>query len=939
MDVVEADGGVVAIGSPTQRTVLAVLASRAPTAVATDLLVDQIWGEDPPHSAVPTLRSHVSRLRRVLGHRLVSTPGGYALRPAEAVDAARFEALVARAGTRAPAEALPLVEEALALWRGPPFPGLDGVEALRGAVVHLCELHVAARELRAAGLLATGRLSEAIAAAEQLVVEAPLREGIWTTLVAALSAAGRTAEALRAYQRAVAALGEAGVEPGVRLRRAETDALSADSAGSAGRLPVALSSLIGRDTDLMHLDRLLGEARLVTLTGPGGVGKTRLAVEAAHRRAGHHEMGARFVDLVGVRSVGGLVGAVVDALGLVVDQSSPDAVVARAGQLDVLLVIDNCEHLIDDVAVVVERLLRGGERARVLATSRGRLGIEGEHVWAVAPLGLGAGQGAQALFVDRARALRPDLVLSPTDRAAVDRIVHRLDGLPLAIEMAAARTATLSLVELADRLDVALDVLRSPRRTGDPRHQTLDAVVAWSEDLLGPDERRLFEDMAVFARSATADDVAAVTGRSEPLGMLDRLVDQSLLVADTSAERVRFGMLSTVRDRAAARLGASDRVEVLHRRHAEHHRDLAQRADAELRSADEPVGHRWFDRAMDELRQAMRWSCAHDPALAADLCGALVLFAQSRMRDEPLRWAEQALAVVDDTTPGAGWVLGAVALRALRLGDLARSVTQAARAAAVARTPPEEAVVLELLGDIAFMQGDLDGAIALYRRLMDVAVGCGDPHMGTAAAVSIAMSEANAGRIDAAQAVLDRTTPPPAPSDRAWMAYAAGEVVLDRDPPRALACFDAAAALADPVENRYVGGIARVGACSLQARVGEISRAVPAFAAVITHWRRQGDQLFQLTTLRNLVVLLQRAGAAERVAELLGTVERPGLMPTYGDEARRLADAGAWAEAVLGHARADHLATRGALRTVDEAADLALAWLADLADAPQHVAG
>src|SRR5690606_10409584 len=251
--------------------------------------------------------------------------------------------------------------------------------------------------------------------------------------------------------------------------------------------------------------------------------------------------------------------------------------------------------------------------------------------------------------------------------------------------------------------------------------------------------------------------------------------------------------------------------------------------------------------------------------------GALVLFAQSRVRDEPLRWAEQALAVVDDTTPGAGWVLGAVALRALRLGDLARSVTQAARAAAVARTPPEEAVVLELLGDIAFMQGDLDGAIALYRRLMDVAVGCGDPHMGTAAAVSIAMSEANAGRIDAAQAVLDRTTPPPAPSDRAWMAYAAGEVVLDRDPPRALACFDAAAALAGPVENRYVGGIARVGACSLQARVGEISRAVPAFAAVITHWRRQGDQLFQLTTLRNLVVLLQRAGAAERVAELLGT--------------------------------------------------------------------
>lgn len=937
IDVVDDDGEVVEIGSPKQRVVLAVLASRAPTTVPAEVLVGQLWGDDPPRTAMASLRTYVSRLRRVLGAHLVGSPAGYALDDSGAeVDLAPFEELVGDAARRPPAEALPVVERALALWRGRPFADIGDLDALRGTAARFEELYQAALEIRAAGLLATGRVDEATAAAEQLVADAPFREGVWATLVGSLTAAGRTAEALRAYQRAVEVLAEAGLEPGEALRRAEASALAGDAAGPVpGRLPAPLSSLVGRDADLVHLDRLLTAARIVTLTGPGGVGKTRLAVETAHRRAERHELGARFVDLADVRSSDGLVGAIVDALGLVVEQAEPDAVLARAGALDVLVVLDNCEHLVDESAGAVERMLGGGDRARVLATSRERLGVDGEHVWVVAPLALEPGGAARQLFVDRARAARADLALTADD-AAIDRVVRRLDGLPLAIEMAAARVTTLPIGELADRLDDALDLLHSARRGTDARHQTLAAVVTWSEQLLAPDERRLYEDLSVFAQSATAADVAAVTGRARPLDVLARLADRSLLVADTSAQRARFRMLSPIRAHAAGRLESSGRAGEVRRRHAEHYRDAAHDADAGLRGAGELAAHQRLAADIDELRLAARWSRAHDPRLAADICAGLLLFAQSRVRDEPLRWAGEALAVVDESTPGAGWVYGAVAQRTLRLGDLAGAAALAERAAGLSRDPLELAAALEVLGDLRTMEGDLDSAIEWARRLLDAGEHGGDPHMITAGRISIAIIEAYAGRHDDAMAAIEAAEPPPAPSDQAWLAYSAGEIVLDRDPAVALASLDRAVELADSVENRYVGGVARVSASSLRARTGEPADVLPAFATVITHWRRQGDMIFQLTTLRNLVVLLQRAGAAELAAELLGTVRQPGLVPTFGDEARRLDAAQQWVVGRLGHVETDRRMAHGAGRTIDDAAVQALDWLVELGDVAPH---
>lgn len=932
IDVVDDDGRVIDVGSRKQRVVLAVLASRVPTAVPADALVGHLWGDDPPRSAVASLRTYVSRLRQVLGARLVGSPAGYALdTSAVEVDIAEFEQQVNGAARRPPGEALTAVDEALALWRGTPFADIGDLDALRGTAVRLEELHGAARDIRAAGLLATGHVDAAIAAAEQLVADAPFREGVWTTLVGALTAAGRTAEALRAYQRAVGALADAGLEPGDALRRAEAVALAGEAGPPApGRLPVPLSSLVGRDADLTRLDRLLDGARIVTLTGPGGVGKTRLAVEAARRRAGHHELGARFVDLADVRTSDGLVGAIIGALGLAVEQAPPEVVLGRAGALDVLVVLDNCEHLVDAAAGAVERLLGGGERARVLATSRERLGVDGEHVWVVAPLALAPGGTARRLFVDRARAARSDLTLTAADEAAIDRVVHRLDGLPLAIEMAAARVTTLPIVELAERVDDALDLLRAARRGTDARHQTLTAVVTWSEQLLSPDERALYEDLAVFAQPAAADDVSAVTGCDGALELLGRLADRSLVVADTSGQRARFGMLTTVRAHATGRLEASGRAATVRRRHAEHYRDAALAADVGLRGAGELAAHQRLSADLDELRLAARWSRAHDPALAAALCAGLLLFAQSRVRDEPLRWAGQALTVVDASTPGAAWAHAAAAQRALRLGDFDAAVALAERASALSHEPLALAAAMEVLGDLRTMQGDLASAVAWGRRLLDAGEKSGDPHVLTTGVVGIALPEAYAGRRDEALAIVEAADEPPAPSDQAWLAYCAGEIVLDRDPTVALASLHRAVELADSVESRYVGGVARVAASSLRGRTGEPVEVAPEFTSVITHWRRQGDVLFQLTTLRNLVVLLQRAGVAEQAAELLGTVGRPGLVPTYGDEERRLDTGRDWVVDRLGDAEADRRVAAGAARTVDDAAALALEWLAEL---------
>jgi predicted ATPase len=919
-----------ALGSRSQRLVLAVLAARVGETVSADVLVDALWGDSPPRTAAQTLRTYVSRLRGVLGEAVAIRPGGYALAlsPVD-LDAGRFEALVDEAGAARPEVAVALLEEALGLWRGSAFGDLADVEPLRGAARRLEELRLSAEEGHAAALLRHGQAARAAAAAEELVASHPLREGAWAVLVESLAAAERAPEALRAYQRAAAALADAGLVPSARLRQAEMAALAgtAPPVLAPRPFPVPASSLLGRDADLEALERMLGTARMVTLCGPGGVGKTRLALAVADRIADRHRWGARLLPLASVEDPAAVPGAVVDALGLSVEGGSPEAALARVGALDLLVVLDNCEHLIAEAAGLAEAILTGGGRARVLATSRERLGIGGEHVWTVAPLALaGEDPPARRLFVERARAVRPGLDAGEANLAVADRIVRRLDGLPLAIEMAAAPAATLPLPELAERLD-DLDRLASSRRGGEARHRTLAAVVEWSEALLDQEDRDLLAELSVFAGAVDEADVAAVTGRASPLDALCRLAERSLLVADTSGARARFGMLATIRAHALRRLAASGRAEVLARRHAEHVVAAAADADRGLRTTAEADAAARLDGLTDELRAVHRWARSADLPLAVRLSAALHLFAQSRLRDEPLAWA---VTLVDDLggEPGSGVVLASAAQRSVNAGDLRQAQALAERGASVAESAGEALHALEVLADVHLYAGRLDHSAEVARRMLPVAEEIADSHLVVSAVANIAISAAYAGRFEEAEGALRRSWAAPlAPSDQGWLAYVEGEIVLDRDPVRALALLDRAVALADSVGNRYLGGVARVSACSLRARVGDPGEAIGAFAAVIDHWRREGARTHQLTTLRNLVVLLARIGSARQATELLGAVENDTVAPTFGEEAARLAAARRWAVEALGHDEARRCLDAGAALTLDDAALSALAWL------------
>jgi hypothetical protein len=501
--------------------------------------------------------------------------------------------------------------------------------------------------------------------------------------------------------------------------------------------------------------------------------------------------------------------------------------------------------------------------------------------------------------------------------------------------MAAARAATLPLGALADALDGGEGRLRSGRRTVERRHRTLTDVVDWSEALLDDDERGLLAELGTFAGPVSADDVAAVTGRPDALDGLCRLAERSLVLADTSAAAGpsgRFGMLATIRDHARRRLAASGRAEALAERHADHVTAAVEAADALLRGPDEAAGHERIATLLDEVRAAHTWARAHDVAVAARLSAGLHLYAQTRVRADLLAWATALAERPGGDHPG---VLASAAHHASILGDLDRAEALARRGIAAGGGPDDPAArgrsAQLVLADTLFFGGRVDDSSAASAAALAAGERVGDLAVAAESVATHALCHAQQGRVAQAEALLAawEGTPGLSPTSRAWLAYTVGEVASDRDVPRALEAFDRAAALADAVGNRYVGGVARVGACAQRARGGDPAEAVGAFAAVIAHWRRQGALSFQVTTLRNLVVLLSRVGDHRPAAELVGALAAPGLPPTFGDEAARLDIAARAAEAALGNAAYAAAVATGATRTVTEAADVALAHLAE----------
>jgi len=631
---------------------------------------------------------------------------------------------------------------ALALWRGPALADVAEGGLLAAEAKRLDELRLVCLEQRIESDLALGRHGELAAELERLVVDEPLRERLWRQLVLALYRCNRQVDALAAYRRARNALTDLGLEPSEELKELERAILRHEVEAAAPgeerhNLPAQLTSFVGRQGELADIEHLLREHRLLTLTGVGGSGKTRLALEVAARQVGVWRGGVWLIDLTTLSEPALVPSAVASALRVRERPgvSTPEALLERLRGLELLLVLDNCEHQVDACSELATVLLSGCPHLRLLATSRIPLSTAGGSEYAVDPLPVPPESASVSelqrspsvqLFLERGRAVRRGLAPPHERLARVARICRELDGLPLAIELAAARVKALSLEEIEARLADRFRFLRSWRRVADPRHQTLQATMDWSYDLLPDDERALLRGLSVFAGGSTLDAIAFVCSDDDherALALMNGLIEASLVVADQPSGTTRYRLLETVRQYAGERADERGEGEGLRRRHVEFFTRLADGAVARIRRVD--VLARL---AEDEgnFRSALAVSAdGREPELMLRLAGALWVFWSVRGQLEEARgWLEQAVQHGDKSA-------SAVRARALRglgatlstLGDHAESQTFTEEALALYRELGDDdgvARCLNNLGRSALEVGELDDATTLFEEALAI---------------------------------------------------------------------------------------------------------------------------------------------------------------------------------------------------------------------------
>ncbi|MFF9483966.1 BTAD domain-containing putative transcriptional regulator [Streptomyces sp. NPDC014676] len=671
------DGTVVPVGGARLRALLTVLALRTGRTVPVGLLVDEVWGDaDPPADATGALQALVGRLRRTLGaDQIASVDGGYRLTAApDDIDLHRFERL-AGDGLRAladgdPAKAAAVLDDALALWRGPALTGLPDrtAEAARLRTRHLDVLRA-----RHTAALALGDAEQSLPELTALCDGHPLDEPLQALRLRALRDTGRTAEALAAYEDVRRLLADRlGSDPGAELRALHAELLEPEPAPAPrvgappGNLRARLTSFVGREADIETIRADLAAARLVTLLGPGGAGKTRLSQEAAETVRQDLPDGVWLAELAPVddpdavpeavlTAVGAretvLYGAGAESMRAVTDRHDDpvERLAEHCGPRRMLLILDNCEHVVEAAAHLVEALLERCPRLTVLATSREPLGVRGELLRPVEPL---PEPVALRLLADRGAAARPGFRpdADAGTAAACAEICRRLDGLPLAIELAAARLRMLTPRQIADRLDDRFRLLTSGSRTVLPRQQTLRAVVDWSWDLLDAGERDVLGRLSVFAGGCDLAAAEAVCGPAA-LDALGSLVDKSLVVAAPSGDgEMRYRLLETVNEYAGERLDESGRRPEAERAHLTYYRELARTTEPMLRGPRQVEAIALLEREYENIRTALRHALAlRDEQEALCITLSLVWYWQMRdLRIEARNWCTEVMALAPD---------------------------------------------------------------------------------------------------------------------------------------------------------------------------------------------------------------------------------------------------------------------------------------------------
>ena len=778
-------------------------------------LADVLWEEDLPRTWETSVRVVVSKVRAVLAdaglaptEALTTVSGSYQLNlPAGAVvdveeAAAALERAVAATAAAAvgspPAANAARHDAASAVATAARrfLPGASGPWVERRQS-ELAELRLRALEALSEAALAAGDTAAALVAAEEAVDLEPFRESAHMRLLAALAGAGNRAEALRAYERARRLLAEElGVDPSPPLQAAYLDLLGAESADTpAGvpaplrpSLPAPLTSFVGRAGAIAEVKGLLASTRLLSLVGTGGMGKTRLALRIAAGEEATAPGSAAVVELGPLSDPALVPHQVLSSLGLGEQAGHrPIETVAEAlSARPMLLVLDNCEHVLDAAAETAGLLLRRCPDLRVLATSREPLNVAGETVWRVPALAVpepvdeGAagpslaelgGYESVRLFLDRAAAVRPDLDLDEDDAPALASLIRRLDGIPLALELAAGRMAVLSVGELAERLDDRFKLLAGGSRTSPERHRTLQAAVDWTYDSLSPQEATLFARLSVFAAAFTLEAAEAVTpgdgiGPGEVLALLSCLVDKSLVVAEHGHGATRYRLLETMRHYARERLAEIPAAGAARRSaHLRWVLGLARRAEPALRG---PEQGRWLEvleATLDDLRAALSWGLAGgapEAAVALELAATLERFWEVRGRlSEGRRWLESLLRADTFSEPGVrASGLRSAAVLAQRQGDFepARALhTESLDLSVQVGDARGVAAAVHGLGNLAALQGDFAAARPLYEQALALGRELGDENTVAAALTNLGTVAHNQAGFAEARALAEES--------------------------------------------------------------------------------------------------------------------------------------------------------------------------------------